>query len=310
MTNQSITPDVVPLRGIERFQYPCIMLIAKIIGALPPSIFDYTARFLGWAFWHFLPQRRRDAIKRIAEHLNMPEKEAGVVARQSFVENCRSFLEIFKVKHFNPKSSITKIVTDENFQLLMEEEGPIVITIAHIGSWELMAALMDDYKQGRYKITVVRSQRNKAIDRFLKEARSSQGMTFVGHRDAAKFVLDGFSKKNALVAFLVDHNASRDEGRFFPFLGKPASVNIGPAMLALRGKATVFPLFLLRNPEGGHTLHVGAPLHTQELSGKISERVDTIAAYYTKACEDIVKAYPEQWFWMHNRWRTQPKDKH
>ena len=307
MTNSSITPDLPQLRGLERIQYTCIVFIATIIRAIPPRAFDAIVRFLGWSFWHFLPLRRRNAVERIRFHLQVSQDEAQKIARQSFTENCRSFLEIFKVKDFDPKSSITKIVTNENYDELIKEEGPLVITIAHIGSWELMAALMGDYKPERYKLTVVRSQRNKAIDRFLKEARSSQGMTFVGHRDAAKFVLEGFSKNNALVAFLVDHNASRDEGRFFPFLGKPASVNIGPAMLALRGKATVFPVFLLRNPEGGHTLHVGKSLRTQELSGKISERVDQIAGYYTEACEDIVKKHPEQWFWMHNRWRTQPK---
>lgn len=307
MTDSSITPDLPKLHGLKLLQYRCITFLAKIIGALPKPLFDGLARFLGWIFWYLLPQRRHDAIDRIAFHLQLTEEEARKIARKSFTENCRSFLEIFKVKTFNPKESITKTITDENFELLMKEEGPMVITIAHIGSWELMAALMDDYKTGRHKITVVRSQQNKAIDRFLKEARSSQGMTFVGHRRAAKFVLEGFSKKNAVVAFLVDHNASRDEGRFFPFLGKMASVNIGPAMLALRGKATVFPLFLLRNPEGGHTLHVGAPLDTKTLTGKIADRVDHIASYYTKACEDIVRQYPEQWFWMHNRWRTQPR---
>lgn len=307
MTDPSITPDLPKLHGWEHIQYPLISALATLMGALPRPMLVGLARFLGWSFWHFLPKRRNDAIDSIALHLNIAKDEARKIARQSFTENSLSFLEIFKVKSFNPKASITKIVTDENFKLLMEEEGPMVITIAHIGSWELMAALMDDYKKGRYKITVVRSQRNKAIDRFLKEARSSQGMTFVGHRDAASFVLEGFAKKNALVAFLVDHNASRGEARFFPFFEKMAAVNIGPALLALRGKATVFPLFLLRNPQGGHTLHVGNPLRTQELTGKISERVSFIAQYYTKACEDIIREHPEQWFWMHNRWRTQPK---
>lgn len=307
MVDKSITPDLPELRGNELWQYWCIHLIGKFMGWLPQHFFGYVVRLLGWAFWYCLPQRRQDAIDRIAFHLQVSPEKAKQIARVSFTENCRSFLEIFKVKQFCPTTSITDIVSDENFDLLIKEEGPIVIATAHMGSWELLAALMDDYKADRYKITVVRSQRNKAIDRFMKEARSAKGMTFVGHRDAAQFVLKSFSQKNALAAFLVDHNASRDEGIFLPFLHQTAAVNIGPAMLALRGKATVFPLFLLRNQKGGHTLHVGVPLRTKELTGKISERVETIARYYTQACEEIIREYPEQWFWMHNRWRTQPR---
>lgn len=306
-TKDNITPDAPKVNGLDAIKYSFIVAVWWLMAHIPHKAFDAIARFFAFICWHILSSRRKYTIKAVKKHLECSQDEAIRIARASFTENFRSFLEIFKVKDFSPIESIKEVATEENFEKLLSETGPIVITIAHIGSWELMAALMADYHPNKYKITVVRTQRDKSIDRFMKKARSSQGMTFVGHRNTASFVMNALNKDKALVAFLVDHNCSRREAVFLPFLNDTAAVNMGPAMLALRAKATVVPLFLIRKKEGGHILHVGKPLKTSKLQGKISERVEEIAQYYTDACASIIKKYPEQWFWMHKRWKTRPE---
>jgi KDO2-lipid IV(A) lauroyltransferase len=132
-------------------------------------------------------------------------------------------------------------------------------------------------------------------------------MLSVDHRQASRTVLPKLRNK-AAAAFLVDHNCSRKEAIFLPFLEDIAAVNSGPALLALRTNASVYPVFLLRDGKGRHILHILAPLHASELSGSIRERLKTIAAFYTDAVADMVRQYPEQWFWMHQRWKTRASE--
>jgi KDO2-lipid IV(A) lauroyltransferase len=82
---------------------------------------------------------------------------------------------------------------------------------------------------------------------------------------------------------------------------------MGPALLALRSKAVILPVFMLR--EGGtmYRFEVGESLDTATLTGSREENIRTIAAFYTRAVERMIEAHPEQWFWMHKRWKTRPE---
>jgi KDO2-lipid IV(A) lauroyltransferase len=84
-------------------------------------------------------------------------------------------------------------------------------------------------------------------------------------------------------------------------------VNIGPAVLAARADALVLPLFILRR-EDHYLLLTDEPLDAATLPGNHEERAVAVARFYTEAVERRVRACPEQWFWMHKRWKTRPQD--
>ena len=195
------------------------------------------------------------------------------------------------------------LYTPETKALLQEESAPIVIATGHLGSWEMMPGLAADLFPDRVSMVIVRKQRSPAVNRLVAELRGARGMLVVDHRKASGIVLQNL-RNHGLAAFLVDHNSSRKESVFLPFLGDVAAVTIGPASLALRTKASVFPVFLLRDGTGGHILHILPPLRTASLSGPVKERLRSIAAFYTDAVAEMVHRYPEQWFWMHKRWKT------
>jgi KDO2-lipid IV(A) lauroyltransferase len=140
----------------------------------------------------------------------------------------------------------------------------------------------------------------------MADLRGARGMLMIDHRKASDIVLPKL-RAGGVAAFLVDHNTSRKEAMFLPFLEDTAAVNMGPASLALRAKAAVYPVFLIRDGKGGHILHLLPPLHTATLEGSIKERVQAIAAFYTDAVAEMVRRHPEQWFWMHRRWKTREK---
>ena len=110
-------------------------------------------------------------------------------------------------------------------------------------------------------------------------------------------------RKNGYAAFLADHNTSRSEALFLPFLGEEAAVNKGPAVLAVRAKALVWPLVLIRDGDRYRML-MEEPLDTALLEGTADEKALMAATYYTEAIERMVRRAPDQWFWMHNRWKT------
>ena len=136
----------------------------------------------------------------------------------------------------------------------------------------------------------------------LRRLRSAHGAGVVGHREATFPVLRVL-RKNGYAAFLADHNTSRSEAFFLPFLGEEAAVNKGPAVLAVRAKALVWPLVLIRDGDRYRML-MEEPLDTALLEGTADEKALMAATYYTEAIERMVRRAPDQWFWMHNRWKT------
>ncbi len=289
-------------------RYWCLLRLASLFSLLPWKALETLARAMGFCFWHLAPGRRREAIAAIEKHLQLPHAQAVRIARQSFKENFLSFLEIFHVGEFFTDVSVKVVYTPEVKARIQAEEGAVVIATAHLGSWELMPGLASDILPDREGMVVVRSQKNEALNRVMVRLRGARGMVAVNHREAANVVVPRLRGGKGVVAFLVDHNTSRKESVFLPFLRDVAAVNMGPAGIALRTKAAVYPVFLLRDGKGGHILHMLAPLHTAQLEGDIRDRIRQIAAFYTDAVASMVRQYPEQWFWMHKRWKTRPAE--
>ena len=267
---------------------------------------------LGSALWYCLPRRRRLAINSIERHLNVSYSEATTIGKSSFQHNCRSFLEIFLVPTFTNNRLNEYLIEDSEgaFEQIEQIEYAIVGSTAHMGAWEILAALVGEKGNPSGKaqpLIVVRSNKNEQLNDLIFKLRGGRGAKILGHRNAVFTVLRSLKKKG-IAAFLVDHNTKRKEAIFVDFLGEPAAVNSGPAFLALKGKAVVLPVFLVRNEQGGYTFIVEPALNTEELEGSREEKIQQITLFYTRAVERVIKKYPEQWFWMHNRWKTKPKD--
>lgn len=289
-------------------------LMTKLLHTLARRLaaggFDGVARHgdrLGALLWHCLPGRRRQAAQAIARHLGVTQQEAERIARESFAHNARSFLELVLVDRFGFEQEGTRleIADQELFRRFFATERPIVVTTAHLGAWELMASLMGQWHQDRPRMVVVRRNGSKSINDFIFAMRGARGVQVVDHRNAVFTVLKGL-KRNGVVGFLVDHNTRRDEAIFLPFLGEAAAVNMGPALLAVRAEAEVWSTFLVREGDR-YRLLIDEPLDTATLDGDRADKVEAVARFYTEAVERAVRAHPEQWFWMHKRWKTRPK---
>lgn len=265
--------------------------------------------FVGELLWFLLPRRRRMARQAVAEHLQVPPKRAQDIAKASFKHTGRSFCEAFITRKVDWRfmRERLRLATPETLAALGEQGGPAVIACAHLGAWELLAGFLPLILPEHPKGVVVREGRDEALNQLMRRQRGRPGVDIIPHRGAAKKVLRLLRQKGAC-AFLVDHNTQHKEAIFLPFLGEVAAVNAGPALLAVRAGASIWPGFLLREGKGRYVLHVDAPLRTSELTGTPQERLEAAARFYTEAVERFVRQYPEQWFWMHRRWKTRPPD--
>ncbi len=292
----------------EKLQFLIMEKASNFFGLLGFGFAKYFGKFLGFIMWHCLKSRRRLAVRSIRDSFNVSRERARKIARRSFEHTARAFLEVnlAKVVAKNSSKIVINIAQPELFRRFMECEKAIVAATAHFGAWELLAYFMGEvFPEDRKRMIVVRQYTNKASHAFIASCREANGCQMIGHRRVTFNVIRALKEKG-VVAFLVDHHSDAHEALRLNFLGRKASVTMGPALLALRGGAMVFPVFLERDKKKSnvYTFHVLEPLDTTQLKSTSREgNVEEIAEFYTQAVEEMVTNCPEQWFWMHRRWK-------
>jgi KDO2-lipid IV(A) lauroyltransferase len=281
--------------------------LGAVLQRLPVRCVGLLGHGVGRLMWYGLPSRRRLASEAISLHLDKTPRQARELGKANFAQTGKTFLELFLNRRVDPRfiQERIRISNPENLALVQGAERPVVAATAHLGSWELLAGIFPWIFGGRRMQIIVRLPKNRALGQILLHFRGHAGVEIVHNRQAAPFVLRCL-KRNGVSAFLVDHNCGRSKAVFLPFFKKYAAVNVGPAVLAVRSGALVWPAFLLRDGDRGYVFDSHPPLDTTLLSGTLQERARQTASFYTAAVEKMVLRYPDQWFWMHKRWKTRP----
>ncbi len=173
----------------------------------------------------------------------------------------------------------------------------VLIATAHLGNWELSAfahALMTEPMS-----IMVRPLDNPLIDDLVENRRRLSGNRLIYKKDAARAVIKAL-KNNEPVGILIDQNTSASEGTFVDFFGKPACAGLAFARLAQHTGAPVIPGFAVWD-ESAHR-YVLRFYPQIEMTG--DEAADTRRIHST--LEQIIRQYPDQWMWIHRRWKTRP----
>ncbi len=153
--------------------------------------------------------------------------------------------------------------------------------------------------------TVVRRVYDPRLDRVMTDLRSRFGTEVIHRGPSAGRDLLRSLLKNRVLGLLIDQDIRDLTGAFVPFFGRPAWTPTGAATMAIRAERPIVPAFTHRRADGRHIVEVHRPLPFPE-SGSTEEKVHRLTAAATAAIEQQVRKHPEQWVWMHRRWRTQP----
>jgi KDO2-lipid IV(A) lauroyltransferase len=185
----------------------------------------------------------------------------------------------------------------EHFEQAMNAGKGVLFATAHLGNWELSAfahAIM-----ARPMHVVVRPLDNPRVDELIEARRRLSGNTVIGKRDFARGILRALSRNEA-VGILIDQNVAASEGVFVDFFGRSACVSPGIARLAAHSGAAVIPGFALwSDAEKRFILRFYPPV---PISG---DTIEDTRRIHTQL-ESVIRKYPDQWLWMHRRWKTRP----
>lgn len=188
----------------------------------------------------------------------------------------------------------------ERFRSAIAQGRGALILTAHLGNWDLLAA----WAATQVPISIIAKElKETGANRFIREARESTGLKVLPPRHAFRACLAAL-KKGEVIGFILDQNMTRDEGIFVKFFGRPACTSPGLAYLAAQSGAPVIPIFMTREPEETLCVRIHAPLAPPPDRRPAS--IQEATQRYTRVIEDAIRARPDQWIWMHRRWRTKP----
>ena len=192
----------------------------------------------------------------------------------------------------------------EHLRAVMDTHGRALLLTAHLGNWELLPAAN---RVTGYPLSVVmRPLDARWLDALATRLRQKTSVDLIDKRAALRPVLRALAGRG-MVGILLDQNASRREGVFVPFFGRSASTSKSLAVLAIRTGTPIVPTFIRREDTGVHRIVVRPALPLPD-TGALEAAVVALTARCTEAIETAVRETPEQWLWMHNRWRTRPPE--
>jgi KDO2-lipid IV(A) lauroyltransferase len=185
----------------------------------------------------------------------------------------------------------------ENFQDALKRGRGVLVATAHLGNWEL-SAFTHAWMTAPMNI-VVRPLDNSRIDAMVEQRRSLSGNRIIQKKDAARGILRALAANEA-VGILIDQNTALDQGVFIDFFGLKASANSAFAKIAHRSGAAVVPGFALWSEE--EQCYVLRFYPAIEMSGDVIDDTQRIHSQL----ESVIREYPDQWLWIHRRWKTRP----
>jgi KDO2-lipid IV(A) lauroyltransferase len=230
-----------------------------------------------------------------------PPAELRRLGRRSFEHLGMNIIEACVFSFRPPSVLLSRVELDglEHLKAAADRGKGILVLTAHYGNWELLAAA---HVLSIFRLSVVvRPLDDPVMDRVVERFRRRSGVELIAKRRAMHDILDAL-RRGRMVGILLDQNASRAEGLFAPFFGIPACTSKALGVISLRTGAPVVPIFIRRRAGGGHHVEI-EPIVPAPDDGDLTH----YTARFNSAIEVAVRRAPEQWFWIHDRWKTRPR---
>jgi Kdo2-lipid IVA lauroyltransferase/acyltransferase len=279
--------------------------LLAIVGRLPLPVGLWLGRRFGDAAYVVVRRRRQLALENLARaYPALPRRARTRLARHASQHLGMTLFELARVLTRPVDDTLQRIRLQgvEHLTAAMAAHGRALLLTAHLGNWELLAAA---HRLTGFPLSiVVRPLDAPWLDALADRLRRSTGVELIDKRGALRPVLDAL-RRGRMIGILMDQNAARREGVFVDFFGWPASTSRSIALLALRTRTPVVPVFARRDAEGRHTV-VFHPALSQPASNGSEAAVVELTARCTAAIERAIRETPEQWLWSHDRWRTRP----
>jgi KDO2-lipid IV(A) lauroyltransferase len=290
-------------KWITRLTLIWLTRLVRLFSLLVPYHFGvWAGGILGFIAFYILPRERNRAITHLT--LVFSEKDRTWLhrtARNCFVHLGKGLLEVMLMT----PSRLEKVIEfqgDESLRTAIGIGKGVIYVTGHIGNWELMGHAV----AARYNLSVIAVPiEPEQVNDMIVGLRAGMGVrTILRTRPGASRELVRVFKENRIMGILIDQDTDV-ESAFVDFMGRPAWTPTAAASMALKFGAPVIFGYIQRNGDNRHTIIVEGPLKLVH-TGDHGKDVIANTAMLTKKIEDAIRKNPEQWVWMHRRWRRQP----
>jgi len=291
----------------EKIEYSLVKLFLWLAKIAPKSFIYATMKGLTLLVYHLDKKRRNLTITNLT--MAFPEKtpeEIAVLSKEVYTELSKTIGEILLM--FTGQFDIDKAIKnqDEAKEKLQDiaQNSPhgVIVMTAHFSNWELAAHFLA--KNGLPMLAIGRTGNNKLIDQKITIPFRNKYGNHATSKDNAMLSMAKTLKRGDAVGLLIDQKSGQLNSVKVDFFGTPAETTLSVAMLKLKFNPLVVPIFIARQSDGMYEMIINEPIDyvADEIEDK-EKKLEAMTLKYNQAIENVIREYPAQWFWMHNRWR-------
>lgn len=283
--------------------YRALLAVSAIGRRIPLPLGRFLGRKLGSLAYLVAKRERRKALANLAIAFpEWPDAQRTETTRAMFRHLGTSLFEIAWMPNMDvaTRDRLTVIEGAEPLLALIDAGRGVVVFTAHCGNWEWMSYAVGLF--GRPTTVLQRERDAPEMNRYITEHRARSGVRTIdrGSAAAGRELIHSL-RRGGILAFLIDQNLRTDSVKV-DFFGRPALTPIGPAKLAVRTESVVVDILIERLPDGRHRMKIGEPLFCKRDDDPVA-----LTAHMTRLIEAQIRRVPEQWVWMHDRWRERPR---
>jgi Kdo2-lipid IVA lauroyltransferase/acyltransferase len=288
-------------------EYLPVWLIAQTLRWLPRPVARACAVGIGMLVYRLYPRLRQVGMRNL--ELAFPEKpeaERKQILKGVYRSLGRLLAEVPKFPEYTLENVERVAVYDglENYLAARNCGKGVLFMTAHLGGWEIGSFVHSLH--GHWLNIVARKLDNSLLDRWVLRLRSLHGNKIHDKDEYARGLLAAM-KRGETVGALMDTNMTPPQGVFVNYFGRPACTAAGIARVAMRTGAAVVPAFTIWDEALGKYRIRFEPAIPMVCSGDDEADVVANTQNYTAAIEQAVRAHPDQWLWVHRRWKTRPE---
>jgi len=291
----------------EELEFRLVLTIVFVMRILPHGVARFLGAALGSGVFHIAARLRKVGRRNLQMALpELSDERREEILRGVFRSLGWQLAEFCRMDRYTPENTRDWLRCEglENYLAARDRGKGVLVVTGHMGAWELSSFYhsLAGFPMGMF----IRRLDNRKLDAWVNRIRCLHGNRVYHKDDFARGLLTDM-RHGLTVGLLMDTNMTPPQGEFVEFFGLPACTATGLAHVARKTGAAVLPGFMLwEESEKKYVLHFGPELklpHTDDVAGDILE----ITQLCTGAIESWIRRYPEQWLWIHRRWKTRPE---
>jgi len=286
-----------------------LLAVAKCFQLLPEKVAVFLGLSLGWVLHRVIRFRHKIIYGqlKVVYGNNKNEEEIQNIIKANYRHMGLIIIEMLRLPGISKTVIREKAIFHgrENVEKALNKGKGVFILSGHIGSWEFVGAA---WAERGYSISAIgKEMKDDAGNIVISLIRDGNGVPTIPRRNSMKTILR-LLKKNEFVGVMLDQNMTKNDGVFVDFFGQKASTMPALAVLAARTGAAVLPAYTYRDPD--LIRHHCVALPEIQIDGEHKDSTDSTVQNtqkFTSVLESIVDQHPDQWLWIHKRWKTRPE---